>query len=994
MDSSSSLGTAMKIRVIDPNPLFLRAARTFICALLLLAAVALPAAAGERVRVGLYENSPKIALSASGKPEGIFVDLIEAIAEKEDWDLEYVPGTWREGLARLAEGKIDLMPDVAQTTEREQLYAFHREPVISSWNQIYARRGSGIRSLLDLNGKRVAVLEGSTQQELFMHMVAGFSLSVTLLPQPDFAAAFRAVAEGRTDAVVTNRFYGIRHAMAAGLEDTAIIFNPSRLFFAAPKGGNPARLAAIDRHLAAFKTDSTSVYFRSLRHWTTDETPPAVPQWLTFAALAGLALLVAAAVWLILLRRLVAARTATIRRSNEQIVSVNQSLRESERKYRELVENANSIILRWSHDGRIVFLNEFGQRFFGYTEEEIRGRNVIGTIAPETESGGGSMPLMEEICGNPAAFEQNINENMRRGGEHVWIAWTNKVVLDPQGRVAEILSIGTDITARKQMEEELRTTQASLEQRVALRTQELAEREALTRSLAEEQELLLQNVQVGVLFTADGKILRVNPKFAEIFGYADPAELPGADAGVLFPGEEEYGRFAAAAGKVLDEGGVLDVELNGVRRDGGVFLGHTIARAIQVPGYRRASIWMVEDITSRKAAEREIAELTAFLRVLIDHIPNPVFYKDAELRYIGCNRAYEQAFGVQRAHLVGKTVLELEYLPIVERHRYHDEQLHVLAESSTLHREAAIRFADGRVHQTLFSASGFRRADGSPGGVVAMFVDITALKETEAALAEAKHAAEAADRLKSVFLATMSHELRTPLNSIIGFTGLVLQELPGPLNDEQKKQLGMVRDSARHLLALINDVLDISKIEAGELTVAAEPFDLAASIARVAASVEPLAEKKGLALAVTIADSVGAMVGAMVGDERRFEQILINLLSNAIKFTESGQVRLEASAVADFRPESAAAPVPAVRVRVTDTGMGIKPEDMALLFMPFRQIDSSLSRNHEGTGLGLAICRRLAGLMGGIIEAESRWGEGSVFSLTLPLRARTLTEMS
>lgn len=243
----------------------------------------------------------------------------------------------------------------------------------------------------------------------------------------------------------------------------------------------------------------------------------------------------------------------------------------------------------------------------------------------------------------------------------------------------------------------------------------------------------------------------------------------------------------------------------------------------------------------------------------------------------------------------------------------------------------------------------------------------------------AKDAAESADRLKSAFLATMSHELRTPLNSIIGFTGIVLQELAGPLTGEQSKQLTMVRDSARHLLALINDVLDISKIEAGELTIANERIELRPSIEKVAAIIRPLAERKGLTLTVSIADDVASMTG----DTRRVEQIMLNLLSNAVKFTDKGSVSLCAALVPD---EQRDAPGKALRVSVTDTGIGIKPEDMAVLFEPFRQVDSRLSRAHEGTGLGLAICRRLADLMGGVIDASSRWQEGSVFSVTLPLQ--------
>ena len=249
-------------------------------------------------------------------------------------------------------------------------------------------------------------------------------------------------------------------------------------------------------------------------------------------------------------------------------------------------------------------------------------------------------------------------------------------------------------------------------------------------------------------------------------------------------------------------------------------------------------------------------------------------------------------------------------------------------------------------------------------------------KELQAALVRA----EAADRIKSAFLATMSHELRTPLNSIIGFTGVVLQGLAGPLNQEQSKQLGMVRTSARHLLELINDVLDISKIEAGQLEVRAEPFDLGASLARVIALMKPLADKKGLALRF----SPPPDLGDLVSDQRRVEQILINLLNNAIKFTDTGDVTLTGDNLAAFPLTSQSPAGPVVRLRVRDTGMGIKPADLATLFQPFRQIDSGIGRQHEGTGLGLAICRRLADLLGGEISATSEYGGGSEFTLTLP----------
>lgn len=236
-------------------------------------------------------------------------------------------------------------------------------------------------------------------------------------------------------------------------------------------------------------------------------------------------------------------------------------------------------------------------------------------------------------------------------------------------------------------------------------------------------------------------------------------------------------------------------------------------------------------------------------------------------------------------------------------------------------------------------------------------------------LVAAKDHAEESDRLKSSFLATMSHELRTPLNSIIGFTGILLQGIAGPLNDEQRKQLQMVKSSAHHLLSLINEILDISKIQAGTVELINENFDLRQAIEKSVASLSPLAEKKGL----TISTLITLESDEMCGDQQRVEQILLNLISNAIKFSENGSIKVECEELGDT-----------VVTRVIDTGIGINAEDQKVLFKPFRQIDSGLGRKYEGTGLGLSICKELVERMSGHISIISAPGEGSTFIVSLP----------
>jgi two-component system sensor histidine kinase/response regulator len=229
-----------------------------------------------------------------------------------------------------------------------------------------------------------------------------------------------------------------------------------------------------------------------------------------------------------------------------------------------------------------------------------------------------------------------------------------------------------------------------------------------------------------------------------------------------------------------------------------------------------------------------------------------------------------------------------------------------------------------------------------------------------------------ASRMKSAFIANMSHELRTPLNAIIGFTGTLLMKLPGPLTGDQERQLGTIRTSARHLLSLINDMLDVARIEAGKLTLAKAPLQCQLLLRETVESLRPLAAQKGLALMIDAPDSPVTIVS----DRRAVTQILINLVNNAIKFTEQGSVRVSLAQHAD-------AGETVTELSVADSGAGIRPEDQPKLFQAFSQLDSTSTRHAEGAGLGLYLCRNLANLLGGSLQFSSEFGVGSTFTLVL-----------
>ncbi len=383
-----------------------------------------------------------------------------------------------------------------------------------------------------------------------------------------------------------------------------------------------------------------------------------------------------------------------------------------------------------------------------------------------------------------------------------------------------------------------------------------------------------------------------------------------------------------------------------------------------------------------------------FLGTLIENLPLPIFYKDAEGRYQGCNRAFENLLGRPRSEIIGKSVYDMAAPEIAAR--YHEMDAELFAAPGTQTYEWLVSNPQG-VRSVVFHKASYCDADGKVAGLLGGISDITELKQIQAELqqhrdhlealvlertqqlAQAKEVAETANRAKSVFLANMSHELRTPMNGIMGMLGLAKRRMHDPKGYDQ---LSKASAAAHHLLSVLNDILDISKIEAERLVLEAVPMRLADVAEDVRSVLAPKADEKGLPLIFDFPDELAHR--PLQGDPLRLGQILLNLTGNALKFTREGSVSVRAGVV-DGNGKGLR-----IRFEVIDTGIGIDPETQTRLFRSVEQADNSTTRKYGGTGLGLAISKRLVELMGGEIGVESTPGAGSVFWFVIPLTDKTL----
>ncbi|MEO8017320.1 MAG: ATP-binding protein [Pseudomonadota bacterium] len=447
--------------------------------------------------------------------------------------------------------------------------------------------------------------------------------------------------------------------------------------------------------------------------------------------------------------------------------------------------------------------------------------------------------------------------------------------------------------------------------------------------------------------------------------------MPMKDLGGLVH-PEDLTAFNAATRKVADgEAPLLQVQHRMRHADGRWVWLETYGNVTQRDACGKA-VRMTgthANITERKQLERALSNTLRVMHALLETLPLPVIIRDTECRVTLVNAAWEKMLGIARQDIIGMRIESYPNWVVSDNQQESDDE--VLATKRAVRYETVVHALDGTDYDVIVAKTALVGEDGIVTGLASVVTDISEQKRTAAVLEKARVSAEAAVQTKSRFLANMSHELRTPLNGVVGMASLLENTA---LDAKQRRFVRTLKTSAEALVTLINDVLDLSKAEAGKLSLAQGPFELRRELEQVIGLFGARAYDKGIEIAAHIARGVPVTIH---GDPIRLRQVLGNLVNNAVKFTEAGAVLLAVNVV----PSDSADAL--LEFSVTDTGVGVAPDEQRRIFEAFEQADGSVTRKFGGTGLGLAISRQFVELMGGSMGLESEVGHGSRFSFRI-----------
>lgn len=618
-------------------------------------------------------------------------------------------------------------------------------------------------------------------------------------------------------------------------------------------------------------------------------------------------------------------------------------IRQTRKNYETFFNSIDDFLFVLDEMGKIIYINNTVTNRLGYPRKEIIGKtgDAVYPLRSKKE--------VTRIFRN--ALKGNIHNAalplITKGGEEIPVD-INITIGKWNGKQA-IFGVAKDISAIKLSEEKF------------------------------SKAFHASSALMAISGLEEGKLIDVNQTFLKTLGFSRE-EVIGKTIRTLNIYDNSKLRSSIISN--LDNGMSKDFEVTVNKKSGEKVYGLFSAEIIYI-GNERCLMTMIVDITERKQNEEKIQRQAGLITSLLDSIPDFIFYKDNNGVFLGCNPPVAELVGRTQEEIRGKTDYDLFPKAQADWFKKHDEI--VLKTENPLHVEELIEYKDGRKVLLDTLKTIYKGSDGKVIGMLGIGRDITQRKQAETELRKAKTEAEKANKAKSEFLSRMSHELRTPMNSILGFSQLLEM---GDLNTKQAKAVKNIIQSGKHLLDLINEVLDLSRIEAGRLKVLQESVNLKNLILEILDAINPMITNRRIIVELT--DQTSGNKDAWA-DRKKIRQVFINLLSNAIKYNIEG-----GTIIINITDEHAARKKIApgmMRVSVRDTGIGISKENIQRLFEPFERGGADSSQI-EGSGLGLTVVKKLVEAMNGKVNVESEEGRGTHFWIDLPVSGNSLLEVS
>jgi PAS domain S-box-containing protein len=895
--------------------------------------------AAVHLKVGIYQNEPLIFRAAAGEVAGIYADIINHIAGNEGWEIEYVDGPWTRMISMLDAGEIDLMTGMAYSGERAERFAFTNEPVFSNWGQVYTSPGSLIESILDLEGRTVALLRGDIYNEKFREIVHMFDIHPEYVEVNEYDEIMKMVQDGEADAGLMSRLHGNLHERDYRVKKSPIICCPVELRIAMPKTSPVAAeiIPVLDRYLREMKEDPDSIYFRSVERWLGNHTRKVIPQWVRWAFAGSLSIIVFLVAGAIMLRRQVRARTRALEGEITRRDTLVSDLRESENKFRSLVEES-LVGVYLIQDGIFKYVNPRLAEIFGYSDEEIIYRKgPMDLVLPEDRDVVVEN-LQKRLDGNIKSLHYEFR-GVKSDGAIIYVeVFGTRMIYKNRAAV-----IGTllDITARKNAEKALQKS----EQRM--------------RTIIESEPECVK------ILNSDGTVRDMNPAGLAMIEADSLDQVVGHDI-LTMVAPEQREAFRDLTQRVLAGGsGHLEFQVTGLK--GTKKWLESYAVPLREEGDEITAILSItRDITKQKALDLEVNKLTR----AVEQSPVTVVITDSNGNIEYVNPSFCRLTGYSCDEVIGENPRILKSGKHSEA--FYREMWETISSGEIWKGEFQNKKKSGEIFWEEATISSVTDSAGNITHYIAIKEDITERKKLQSQLLHAQKM-EAVGQLA----AGIAHDFNNILSAIVNYAYIVNRKAGDNVEVHNGiEHIVTLADRAAHIT---RGLLAFSRKQFFEL----KPFNLN----EVVLNMENILSKfigEDIRLNVTIcAEKV-----FIIADRAQIEQAIMNLATNARDaMPDGGTLTLQTEMVninGDFiRVHGFGRAGMFALLSVTDTGTGMDEETRKKIFEPF----FTTKEVGKGTGLGLATTYGIVKQHDGYINVYSEPGKGTTFRIYLPLQA-------